>query len=148
MVEVMNKEGRENSKMQFFQRLLPLINTAIGKEMDRVEEGAIAFVVERNQDSSIEPDRFLREDLGVDNTKGREAALRIHTKVYEEKLIRLRELMVENREGQEAYKAWVDQLEGNYNVVREMFKKNPSYMPYIGGVALEWEPEWFRKWFR
>lgn len=133
-----------DSKVQFFQSLIPLINTAIGKKMDDTEVRSVAFMVERKYKSGAEPNVFLQETLGVKNVSAREAALQIHNCVYDEKKNKLHELMVSISSESEKFKTWMEQINIAHTATLDNYIKNPGYIPYIGGVSGDWVPAWFK----
>ncbi|MBI2049625.1 hypothetical protein HYT32_01845 [Candidatus Roizmanbacteria bacterium] len=138
------KVEHSNSKLQFFQRLSQLIDTVIEKKTDDVEIEAIAFMVERRYQDGIDPDVFLQEILGDESLSARDAALRIHTSVYEEKLKKIGELMSEDPSESEKLKALGDQINNSHNTTLDLYNTKPSYIPYIGGVSFDWVPSWLQ----
>lgn len=147
MAENMDGLRVENtdSKPQFFQGVISLINSSVGKELDDSETEAIAFMVERKYQGGVEPEVFLRETLGVEkDISGRDAALQIHNRVFEEKGIRIRELMHSNPSDLEKFNAWQEQISIIHTTTLDNYSKNQDYIPYIGGVSLDWIPAWFR----
>jgi len=134
-----------DSKPQFFQSVISLINSSIGREMDRTENQAIAFMVDRKYQDGITPNVFLQETLGVGkDVSRRNAALQIHNRVFEEKLSRIHELMEENPSGLERLSAWKEQITIGHNKAQDYFNTQLDYIPYIGGVSMDWVPEWFK----
>jgi hypothetical protein len=138
-----------DSNTQFFQGVITMINSSIGREMDNTERQAIAFVVERKYKDGIEPDVFLREILGVGkdvsgSPSGRDAALQIHSSVFKEKLSRIHELMGENSSDSEKLNAWKEQMNIGHNTTLDSYNTQSNYIPYIGGVSMDWVPAWFK----
>lgn len=134
-----------DSKLQFFQGLISLVNSSVGKELDNTESGSIAFMVERKHQGEVEPEVFLQETLGVGkDVSGRDAALQIHNRVFKEKFSRIHELMDTNPSDLEKLNAWKEQINIGHITTLDNYSKNPDYIPYIGGVSLDWIPAWFR----
>jgi len=134
-----------DSKPQFFQGVISLVNSSIGRKMDDTENRAIAFVVERKYQDGIEPNVFLQETLGVGkDVSGRDAALQIHNRVFEEKLSRIHELMDANPSDSEKLNAWKEQVNIGHNTTVDNYNTQSDYIPYMGGVSLDWVPAWFK----
>jgi len=141
-----------DSKLQFFQGVVSLINSSIGRKMDDTENRAIAFVVERKHQDGIAPNVFLQDALGVGkdvsgSLSARDAALQIHNSVFEEKLNRIHELMADNHDNPselEKLKAWEGFEKSGHTKTLDIYNTQSDYVPYIGGVSMDWVPEWFK----
>lgn len=146
MAEHMDGLTAENtdSKLQFFQGLISLINSSIGRKMDDTENRAIAFVVERKYQDGITPNVFLQETLGVGkDILGRDTALQIHNHVFEEKTGRIQELIIENPSDSDRLNGLKEMINIGHNKTLDSYRINPDYIPYIGGVSIDWVPEWY-----
>lgn len=142
MEETMNSgEQPSDRKRGLLKKLIPLINTKIGKELDPIETEAIAFAIESSPQEPITAEAFLKATLGVqDHDTPVDAALHIHTSVYEAKLRKIGELIDQNPSDAARLQRFKENIAIGH--VQTLANHQEGKVAYVGAVRRDWIPNW------
>lgn len=129
-------------KQSLFQSLIPLVGARIGREVEPLEREAIAFAVEETFQEPINAEVFLRATLGVDDGDNpRDAAMNIHTSIYQLKREKIAKMTQDNPSDAERLNALRENIEIGHNMTEANYKK-PDAPIFIGAVSQDWIPQW------